>query len=110
MQKEDYKASLSKTKYRTQGFFHTTSKIYPHPWRRKKEFVQLYQRASPLTKYNQKMPDNLLEMRTSLDMKEKLKIQPDYKEAERLLPQLTMYEPEKRFHQRENPQKTVQNG
>jgi hypothetical protein len=36
MKKEDYRTFYSKDKYRTQSFFHTTAKIYPHPWRRKK--------------------------------------------------------------------------
>ena len=36
MQKEDYRTFYSKDKYKTHGFFQTTSKIYPHPWRRKK--------------------------------------------------------------------------
>ncbi len=37
------------------------------------------------------MPDNLIEMRNCLDMREKIVLAPDYKEAERILPQLTLY-------------------
>lgn len=95
MQKEEYKTTYSKGKYQTQSFFHTTSKIYPHPWRRKKQFIQLYEKASPTHKYKLKIPDNLLEMRNSLDMQEKIKKALDYKQAERILPQLAIYEAQK---------------
>ena len=51
-------------------------------------------------------------MRTSLDMTERLKEKPNFSEAEKLLPQLTMYEPEKGFKsltERKNPEKKVEN-
>lgn len=69
MQTQDYSSHYStKDKTLTQHFFHTTQKIYPHPWRNKKEFVKIYEKASPPHKYKQRIPQDLLEMRSSLDM------------------------------------------
>ena len=79
----------------TQRQFNTTEKIYPHPWRTRKEFVNMYDKASPINKYKLKIPKDLLDLRTSLDMTEKLLQTPDYKQAQKLLPQLSFYEPEK---------------
>lgn len=37
MQKQDYNTFYgTKDKARTASFFHTTGKIYPHPWRKNK--------------------------------------------------------------------------
>jgi hypothetical protein len=91
MQRPDYTHYSSPDKSKTQHFFHTTQKVYPHPWRTKREFVKIYEKASPPHKYKQRMPQGLLEMRSSLDMTEKVKEVPTYKEAELILPQLTFY-------------------
>ena len=112
MQKEDYRTFYSKDQNKTQGFFNTTGKIYPHPWRRKKEFVQIYDRASPSNKYKVKIPENLVDLRSSLDMTERVQVKPNLYEAEKILPQLTLYQTERNnrgFSERKAPQKTVEN-
>jgi hypothetical protein len=92
MQKEEYSTGMGgRDKARTQLFFHSAQKTFPHPWRTRREFVKIYERASPPNKYNKKIPQELLEMRSSLDMTEKIKPVETFKEAELILPQLSFY-------------------
>ena len=92
MHKPDYSTFYNtKDKARTASFFNTTSKIYAHPWRKNKEFVNIYSKAQSPVKYTAKMHSYLIELRNSLDMTERVKEKANYKEAERLLPQLSFY-------------------
>jgi len=45
MQKQNFSTFYSPVKAKlnfTQRAFNTTQKIYPHPWRNKKEFLSIY--------------------------------------------------------------------
>jgi hypothetical protein len=53
--------------------------------------VNIYSKAQSPAKYTAKMPHYLIELRNSLDMSERVKEKANYKEAERLLPQLSFY-------------------
>jgi hypothetical protein len=66
-----------------------------HPWRNRREFVKIFEKASPPHKYADKIPKDLLSLRTSLDMSERRKQLPNYRLAETILPQLRAYENEK---------------
>lgn len=114
MQREEYSTGMGgRDKARTQLFFHNPQKTFPHPWRTRREFVKIYERASPPNKYNKKMPQELLEMRSSLDMTEKIKPVETFKEAELILPQLSFYEPEKSLHsekKKPEPEESAESG
>jgi len=74
MQKPDYTTFYNtKDKASTASFFHTTSKIYSHPWRKNKEFINIYSKAQSPVKYTAKIPNYLIELRSSLDMTERVK-------------------------------------
>ncbi len=62
-----------------------------HPWRNKKEFKRIFNRASPTNKYAKSMPRPLVMLRTSLDMTPRTKKQENYQAAELILPQLKSY-------------------
>jgi hypothetical protein len=81
MQKQDYLTTFHSTrdKSRTTPHFHSAQKVYAHPWRTKREFQKIYEKASPPHKYQRKIPHDLLELRTSLDMTQKQRELPDYK-------------------------------
>lgn len=93
MQEQDYRKS-----YQTYRGLKTKLKFNPelshtidvHPWRNRKQFVRMYEKASP-PKYADKIPKDLLTLRTSLDMADRKKKIPNYKLAESLLPQLRTY-------------------
>ena len=91
------------SKHRTQQQFHSTMKVYPHPWRNNKTFKNMFYKAPSPTKYNQKIPHELLEMRSSLDMTQKIKKAPDYSQAEQILPQLSFYQAEPKEVEVKNP-------
>lgn len=55
--------------------------IDTHPWRTKRQFLKIYERASPTNKYSTSMPKDLKSMRTSLDMTERKKKTVDYSPA-----------------------------
>lgn len=65
-----------------------------HPWRTRREFLKIYERASPTNKYTKTMPKNLVTLRASLDMAERKKKKENYESAELILPQLRSYENE----------------
>ena len=48
-----------------------TARVNPHPWRTKTNFVKIFEKASPVNKYKKKMPKDLLNLRVSLDMKDR---------------------------------------
>ena len=48
-----------------------TQRVNPHPWRTKNTFVRIMEKASPENKYSKKMPRDLVNLRKSLDMKDR---------------------------------------
>lgn len=87
----------------------TTLKISPHPWRTKKEFLQIYQKASPSNKYKVKIPKDLVNLRNSLDMREKLNRTMPAREKLLILPQLSAYVPEVIPLESKNPEEPTEN-
>ena len=65
-----------------------------HPWRTKREFLKIFEKASPKNKYSKTIPKNLISLRQSLDMTQKVKKKVNYSTAETILPQLKVYENE----------------
>ncbi len=105
LQEEDYRKS-----YQTyRGLPNSRLKFNPelsrtidvHPWRNRREFTRLYEKASPPHKYADKIPKDLLSLRASLDMTQRRKPTPNYRLAETILPQLKAYESEKPVSRKE---------
>lgn len=59
----------SKKKERENSFTQRATNY--HPWRTKQEFRHIMEKASPENKYDKKMPLDLVNLRNSLDMKDK---------------------------------------
>lgn len=105
MQEEDYRKSCQT--YR--GLTNSRMKFNPelsktidvHPWRNRREFMRIYEKASPPHKYADKIPKDLLTLRASLDMTQRKKPAPNYRLAETILPQLKAYESEKPISRKE---------
>lgn len=75
--------------------------IDTHPWRHRRQFTKLYEKASPPHKYSTIIPKDLILLRASLDMKAKMKKKiPTYNQAQTILPLLKTYE----YEQKVQPQ------
>jgi hypothetical protein len=95
LREEDYvkQYSISKRIFNAKRYTPELSTLDVHPWRTKREFVKIYERASPKNKYSTVMPKNLENMRGSLDMTQKKKKKINYSvTADLILPQLKAYE------------------
>ena len=74
MKEENYLKHLLSARVRPKIKFNPErTRVDVHPWRTRREFVKIYERASPPNKYSKSIPKNLLTLRNSLDMTEKTK-------------------------------------
>lgn len=74
MKEEDYKKNYNTFRGKPKMKYNPELTITDsHPWRHRREFVKIFERASPLNRISDKVPKDLLTLRNSLDMTERKK-------------------------------------